>query len=197
MATTPYNYINQSIAASCLIQPKDIDSFYNPTSLSHTGFAWDGTLYAAGVQQPGPVYASWYTEGASAFRGSLATFPQSGIVLLSNTALTIIDGSTFALNMWMIFLFQNVLVDPTSETPGGYALVNNFNSEFNGWSPAGLSYADGIVSAVYTPDYGNESGPSQDNTSYDINSNMVINIDFSQDQAYLDVAVQPPSGPIG
>ena len=191
MAT--YDYINQAIVASCLIQPKTIDSFYNPVSQSHTGYAWDGTLYSAGVQEAGPVYASWYTEGAGDYRGNLPTFPTTGIVLLSNTALTILDGSTFALNMWMIFLFQNVLITPSTGSPGGlgFALVNNFNSELNGWKPSSLAYADGILSAICTPDYGNQSGASLDSTSYNINSNMVIHIDFSQDRVYLDVAVQP------
>ena len=93
--------------------------------------------------------------------------------------------------MWMIFLFQNVLVKPPTESPGGFALVNNFNSELNGWMPSGLSYADGVVSAIYSPDYGNGSGPSLDSTSFNIDSNMVINIDFPQDRVYLDVAVEP------
>lgn len=181
-----YNYINQSIIASCLIQPKSTDSFYNPVNL-HTGYAWDGTLYSAGVQQAGPVYASWYTEGPGNYRGNLAAFPQTGIVLLSNAAMTIVDGSTAALNMWMLFLFQNTLVDPASTTPGGFALINNFNSELNGWTPSGLTYANGIISVICTPDYGNQSGPSS--TGFNINSNMVISVDFSQDRVFLDVAV--------
>jgi len=194
MATIPYNYINQSMVASCLIQPKDIDSFYFPTSQSHTGYAWDGTLYSAGVQQAGPVYASWYSEGQGTYRGVLKTFPQSGLVLLSKVALTILDGSSLPINLWMLFLLQNTLVDPTSASPTGFALVDNFNSELNGWSPSGLAYADGVLSAIFTPDYGNKSLVSSDSTSFNVNSIMVINIDFSQDRVYLDVAVDTSGG---
>ena len=197
MGSVPYNYTDQSVAASCLIQPKDIDSFYNPINQAHTGYAWDGTLYLAGVQQSGPVYASWYTEGQGAYRGPLLTFPQSGLIVLSRAALTILDGSTSALNLWMLFLLQNTMVNPTISSPTGFALVDNFNSELNGWMPTNLAYADGILSVIYAPDFGNGSGVSTDNTSYNVDSIMVINIDFTQDRVYLDVAVQPPSGPIG
>ena len=164
-----YNYLNQSIVSSCLIESKDIDSFYNPTTLRHTGFAWDGQLYYQGVLQPGPVYASWYSEGAGTFRGSLQTFPQEGLVLLSKVALSILDESTTNLTMWMQFLIQN-----------DYAFPDNFNDELNGWRPSGLAYADGILSITYIPDYGNQP----DN----ILSNMVVSIDFTQDKVYLDVA---------
>ncbi len=162
-----YDYINQSIQSTCLIEPKDIDSFYNPVTESHTGFAWDGTYYAAGVQQLTngvPTYASWYTEGQNDYRGILPTFPQTGLVLLSKVALTILDGSTSTLTLWMQFLLHN-----------DYALANNFNNSLNGWLPSGLAYADGILSVIYTPDGAGTS-------------NMVVNLDFTQDQAYLDIA---------
>lgn len=197
MATVPYNYIYQSILASSLIEPKDIDSFYFPTTQLHTGYAWDGTLYYNGVQQVGPIYASWYLEGAGDYRGSMAAFPQTGLVLLSNTAMTITDGSTASLELWMLFLLQNNIINPTGEitTPmmplGSFALANNFNSELNGWLPSGLTYANGIVSVIYSPDYGNQSGVVAGG-SYNINSNMVVNIDFTQDTVYLDVAVADP-----
>jgi hypothetical protein len=94
----------------------------------------------------------------------------------------------------MLFLLQNTLVDPTSASPTGFALVDNFNSELNGWSPSGLAYADGVLSAIFTPDYGNKSLVSSDSTSFNVNSIMVINIDFSQDRVYLDVAVDTSGG---
>jgi hypothetical protein len=167
-----YSYLTQSIQSSCLILPKDIDSFYNPVVKTHTGFAWDGTYYIAGVQQAGPVYASWYNEGVSAYRGLLKTFPQAGLILLSKVALTILDESTSALTLWMQFLLSN-----------NFALTDRFNSDLNGWTPSGLAYADGVLSVTYSPDAGNGEG------GYGVTSNMVVHLDFSQDTAYLDVAI--------
>ena len=200
------DYINQAILATCLIEPKDNDSFYNPTTMGHTGFAWDGTLYNAGVQVipvgspplsppvPAPVYASWYTEAVNGatFRGDTPTFPQAGLILLSRVSLTILDETSSALTMWMQFLFQNNIIDPDSSPPqaaGSYALTDNFNSELNSWLLSGLAYADGVLSVICTPDYGNKTGITTDETSYNIDSNMIINIDFTQDSVYLDVGV--------
>jgi hypothetical protein len=182
-----YNYTNQSIRATCLIEPKDNDSFYNPVSMSHTGFAWDGNYYKAGVQKPG--VASWYAESTgAAYRGDSAAFPRAGLILLSRVSLTILDETTPALNMWMQFLLQSNVLSP-STTAGSFALTNNFNGEFNGWLPSGLVYTDGVISVIYTHDYGNETGVTTDGTSYNIDSNMVVNLDFCQDSVYLDVAL--------
>jgi hypothetical protein len=49
MATIPYDYIDQDIQATALVQVRDNDSFYNP-ALGHNGFAADGTRYTAGAQ---------------------------------------------------------------------------------------------------------------------------------------------------
>jgi hypothetical protein len=173
-----YDYLDQSIVATCLIEPKDIDSFYNPTTQNHTGYAWDGSYYVAGVQQAGPVFASWYTEGTNAYRGMLLTFPQSGLVLLSKAACTILDSSTLDLKLWMQFLMENT-----------YALVQDFNAALNGWHPSGLAYADGVLSIVYSPDTGNQVGAY--GSSYSLTSNLIVNMDFAQDKVYLDVAVNP------
>lgn len=190
-----YDYINQPIQSTCLIEPKDDDSFYNPTTLGHNGFAWDGTLYIEGVQQftvaspPTLVYASWYTEPTGPYRGDSATFPQAGLVLLSRAALTILDETTSALNLWMQFILQNNIVSTVSSPPvtvGSFSLTDNFNGDLNGWLLSGLAYADGVLSVVYSPDSGNASIAAV--TSGDVNSNMVVNIDFTQDKVYLDVA---------
>ena len=200
-----YAYLTQSIQATCLIEPKDDDSFYNPTTLGHNGFAWDGTLYFDGVQQmtisspPTPIYASWFTESPGVYRGDLSTFPRAGLVLLSKAALTILDETTSALTLWMQFLLQSNFLNPNTSPPvvaGSYALSDNFNGELNGWLPSGLAYADGVLSVVYSPDPGNWVGVvissppmSPPTTIYNVDSNMVINIDFTQDKVYLDVAV--------
>jgi hypothetical protein len=184
MATViPYNYLNQSMVATALIELKDDDSFYNP-SLGHNGFAWDGILYSEGQQVSeisGVQYASWFIEADTPgpYRSAQANFPTAGLVLLSKVALTILDESTYPnLNLWMQFLLADL-----------FLLVNNFTSSYTsestiGFTPSGLAYADGVISVIYTPDEGASnitlgSGPA---------STMVLSIDFSQDRAYLDVA---------
>ena len=179
-------YLTQSIIATTLIQARNIDSFYYPTSLNHTGFAVDGTYYINGVQQgvqtspPSPIYASWYTEPEGNFRGELASFPSTGLVLLSKSAMTILDGSSSALNFWMQAIIQD-----------NYAFTNNFNGNPNGWTPSGLAYADGVLSIICTPDSGNNSNIFSGEDAGNITSNMVIHFDFTADRVYLDVAVSP------
>jgi hypothetical protein len=206
-----YDYLDQNIVATCLIQAYNNDSFYNPTTNNHSGFAADGTYYLNGVQQlgagspPGPIYASWYTELASPLipatgpqppRDDQAAFPTYGIILLSPVAMTILDESTPVpqaneLKMWMQFALAD-----------GYMMTDNYVSALNppllaiqGFTPSGLSYADGIISITYTPDSGNQPPalagspvplPQPGDSTL---SHMVVSIDFSQDAAYLDVAL--------
>jgi hypothetical protein len=147
-----YNFIDQNIVASCLIQGHTDDSFYNPVPNSHTGYAVDGNYYALGVLQPTHAKASWFTEfGTNAFRGEQAAFPTNGIALLSPVSLVILDQTKSVaqaeqLPMWMQFLLQD-----------NNALANNFNGAVQGFLPSGLVYADGIVSVIYTPDSGNQA----------------------------------------
>lgn len=178
MAT--YDYIDQEIVATTLIEPKANDSFYYPVNQGHNGFAYDGQLYTAGVLQSGQV-ASWHSEVSGPYRGPLPTFPTAGLVLLSKVALTILDESTSALGLWMQFLLSDT-----------YALANNFDGGLNGWVPAGLTYADGIISVTYNPDPGNQVGLDAVNSTYGLDSRMVVNLDFSQDTVYLDVATSQP-----
>ena len=173
MAQVPYDYLDQDIQATALIQVRDDDSFYNP-SLGHNGFAFDGTRYTAGVQDAGPIFASWYTESAGSYRSTLQTFPKYGLILLSKVAMTILDESTRDLALWMQFLMNNT-----------NALTNNFSGGNIGFTPQSLCYADGIVSITCVPDEG----------ATDITSKMVITFDFSQDRSYLDVAVTGPTPP--
>lgn len=188
-----YDYLNQVIVATALTQPFDDDSFYNPTTNSHYGYAYDGNLYINGVQlqSPTPIpapftgyTASWANEAANPYRGDGVPFPQAGLILLSPVALTILDQGTPTLNaaalpLWMQFLFSD-----------NFALANNFDAQLNGWMPSGLAYADGIISVIYQPDYGNQlivNETSPPETSSD--TIMVVNIDFSRDSVYLDVAL--------
>lgn len=175
-----YDYIDQNIVATQLIQPHDNDSFYNPgPPNNHTGYAADGFWYQDGVVQPSVPVASWFSESEGAYRGDGGHFPNAGLILLSPVALTILDQATptldaHALPLWMQFLLGDTL-----------ALANNFDGALNGWTPTGLTYADGVISVIYSPDSGNQVG----GTPPAAQSTMVVTLDFSQDMVYLDIAL--------
>jgi hypothetical protein len=187
-----YDFIDQNIVASCLIQSYTDDSFYNPVVNQHTGFAYDGNYYSLGVLQSGHAQASWYTEyGSNPYRGDQKAFPTYGLVLLSQVSLVILDQSVAVANavnlpLWMQFLLGD-----------NYALANNFNGSVQGFTPTGVCYADGIISVTYAPDSGNQPNelthpilqpyPSP-YPQIPIQSHMVVSIDFTTDSVYLDVA---------
>jgi len=200
-----YDFIDQNIVASCLIQSHTDDSFYNPVVNSHTGYAFDGNYYSVGAVVNGHQKASWFTEfGTNPFRGDQAAFPAYGLVLVSPVSLVILDQSTSvsqasALPLWMQFVLGD-----------NNALANNFNGSEQGFTPRSVCYADGIVSVTYTPDAGNQEAFNHINATpppaievlvppftaqmppYPIvpaYSFMVVSIDFVQDSVYLDVAI--------
>jgi hypothetical protein len=146
-----YDFIDQNIVSSCLIQSYTDDSFYNPVVNQHTGFAFDGSYYSLGVLQSTHAKASWYTEfGTNPFRGEQAAFPTFGLALLSPVSLVILDQSkavavASSLPLWMQFILGD-----------NNALANNFDSSVQGFLPSRVIYADGIVSVTYTPDAGNQ-----------------------------------------
>ncbi len=248
-----YNYLDQQITATCLVQAYNNDSFYFPETNNHSGFAYDGKKYLNGQldllpgSPPTTQYASWYTEFASPTasgpepaRDDQAQFPAFGLILLSPVAMTILNQSTPVpqaneLKMWMQFAMAD-----------GYIMSNNYMTAMSppvlaiqGFTPSGLSYADGIISVIYTPDAGNQPPapagvlPWVSTTVYTVGqvvlagnpatawialanggtnlnqnpvtttsfwetypqpgdstqSHMVVSVDFSADQAYLDVAL--------
>lgn len=162
-----YNYLNQEIQSSLLIVPKDNDPFFFPTQLAHTGFAFDGFFYDQGVKTA--AQASWFLEPQGPYRGPLPSFPEAALVLLSQAALTILDETNPSLPLWMQFLLNNA-----------NALTDNFSGDLIGFTPTGLSYAAGILVVVYAPDAG-----SLDQSA------LAVNLDFTQDGAYLFVATAP------
>ena len=200
-----YDFIDQNIVASCLIQGRTDDSFYNPVVNSHTGYAFDGNYYSVGAIVNGHQQASWFTEyGTNTFRGDQAAFPSYGLVLLSPVSLVILDQGTAvaqatSLPLWMQFVLGD-----------NNALANNFNGSEQGWTPSAVCYADGIVSVTYTPDSGNQESFNHINATpppaielivppyttqippypaVSAYSFMVVSIDFVQDSVYLDVAI--------
>ena len=146
-----YDFIDQNIVSSCLVQSYTDDSFYNPVVNQHTGFAFDGSYYLQGVLESTHAKASWFTEfGTNPFRGSTAAFPSYGVILLSPVSLVILDQSkavqmASSLPLWMQFILGD-----------NNGLANNFDSSVQGFLPARVVYADGIVSVTYTPDSGNQ-----------------------------------------
>jgi hypothetical protein len=206
-----YDFIDQNIVASCLIQSHTDDSFYNPVANSHTGYAFDGNYYSQGVIQAGIQQASWFTEyGTNVYRGDKAAFPTYGLVLLSPVSLVILDQTisvsvASALPLWMQFILAD-----------NNALANNFNGAVQGFLPASVCYADGVISVTYTPDAGNEAEgiptlpatfwspsnnipPAEIPSTYPVvpaQSRMVVSIDFVRDFVYLDVAVGPQIPPL-
>src|SRR5208283_4720672 len=105
-----YDFIDQNIVSSCLIQSYTDDSFYNPVVNQHTGFASDGNYYSVGVLDPTHPKASWFTEfGTNPFRGNQAQFPAYGIALLSPVSLVILNQGKAVENavdlpLWMQFV---------------------------------------------------------------------------------------------
>jgi hypothetical protein len=146
-----YNFIDQNIVSSCLIQAHTDDSFYNPVVNSHTGYAFDGSYYSLGVVDNSHIKASWFTEfGTNPFRGSQASFPQFGVALLSPFSLVILNQGTAVshaedLPLWIQFLLGD-----------NNALANNFDGSVQGFTPSAVCYADGIISVTYVPDSGNQ-----------------------------------------
>ena len=163
----PYEYLHQYIRASTLIQPFDNESFFHPTTTGHTGFAFDGIHYTSGVK--GNVYASWYSEPFSSYRGSTQNFPTSAIVLLSDVALTIMDETAPNLPLWMQFLIQD-----------NFMMGNNITSGLIGFTPTYLTYSNGVLSVIAIPDSGST-----------MTTNLVITFDFVTDSGYAYLSVTP------
>jgi hypothetical protein len=195
-----YDFIDQNIVASCLIQGHTDDSFYYPVANLHTGYAFDGNYYSQGAVVAGHQQASWFTEyGTNPYRGDKAAFPTYGLVLLSPVSLVILDQTisvsvASALPLWMQFVLGDF-----------NGLGNNFDSSIQGFLPSSVCYADGVISVTYTPDAGNEAAtsagfgdilttnPAPNYPIVPAQSCMVVSIDFSLDTMYLDVAVGPPT----
>lgn len=69
-------------------------SFWSPPA-SFTGYAADGNYYSSG--EATGDRASWATESDNDHRGALNRFPQTLLIVLTDTELSIVDGSTMDL----------------------------------------------------------------------------------------------------
>lgn len=159
-----YDFIDQNIVSSCLVQGRTDDSFYFPNlgSNRHTGFAFDGNHYTLGVldgltspwyTNGGNLQATWWSEAQAGnpYRSDQQNFPTYGLVLLSPVSLVILDQATLvsvatSLPLWMQFLLSD-----------DFAFANNFNGAIQGFLPSSVCYADGIISVTYSPDAGNQA----------------------------------------
>lgn len=162
-----YSPLQQPVLTSLSISLKDDDSFFNPGLLGHTGFAYDGFMYAEGTQNP-TQRASWFTETPSATRGSMATFPTQAVVLISGGSLTILDASSATLTPWMIFIYCDT-----------YAFPNNFPGTLVSFSAVSATFAAGRLTIVLNADPG-AIGMTV----------AVLTLDFAADSAYIDYPFQ-------
>jgi hypothetical protein len=160
-----YSFLAQPVITSSLYVQLDADSFYNPVGLAHTGFAFDGNSYTNGVL--GETQASWFLEPQSTTRGVLQEFPTQILVLVDRASVTILDATTTALNLWMIFLLgdQNAFADNSQATSAGYVASS-------------VTWDNGRLTIGMTPDAGSA-----------VQSFEAITFDFVQDQVFLDTSV--------
>lgn len=160
-----YDYLNQPVITSQLCFQRDAESFFHPVELGHTGYAFDGYSYSSGTK--GTTTASWFSEPQGATRGPLQEFPAQALVLVSRASITILDATTEALNLWMLFYFadQN-------------AYANNSQTAVAGYVASSVTWANGLLSIVMTPDAGSTPQAA-----------VVLTIDFVQDTVYLDTSI--------
>jgi len=156
-----YNYLNQPTLTSLLAFQMDGDSFFSPISLKHTGFAADGYLYAAGVQNVAQI-ASWSSETQSITRGPLPSFPALVLVIVSRASLCILDATQLSLPLWMLFYLAD-----------SYAYADNYLGANIGFLAAEASWANGLLTVSMTPDAGAVA-----------QAPLVLTMDFVQDKVY-------------
>jgi hypothetical protein len=153
-----------------------------PTTASEFSIATNlANLSSTSTSGVASQVASWYAEfqeGGDNYRDDRGVFPQAGLILLSPVSLVILDETTGALNLWMQFLLSD-----------NYMFGNNFNGSNQGWTPSAVNYADGVISVTYLPDPGNQPPHNPAVPTDPAQSHMVLSIDFTQDGAYLDVAL--------
>ena len=163
-----YAYLSQPVAASLSIAIRDDDSFFNPVRLGHTGYGFDGVYYTVGVPNTAQI-ASWSSEGVSATRGALASFPTAAVVLVSSASVSILDATTDSLNLWMLFYLSD-----------GYALPNNFTGGSLSFTAGHATWADGMLSILLKSDPGAVTVPVAS-----------LTFDFSGDAVYVDYSLPP------
>lgn len=160
-------YGNQ-VYCSCLIRPEPNDPFFHPTyGPGLTGFGASGTFYSGGQELT--TRAAWWTEaeggGDQTSRGAKREFPSSGVVLVSEGSIAILD-QLDSLSMWMVFKkHPNNVYSDTFGLGAGARFI-----------PTNVEYGYGRVTVTFTPAYGST-----------FVSTVALNIDFVQDFVYIDV----------
>jgi hypothetical protein len=162
-----YQYLSQPVLASLSFGVKDDDSFFNPTGLGHTGFAFDTNHYTAGVLDAGHAAPSWTAEGSSATRGPLAAFPEQTVVVISEASFAILDATTDALNLWMLFYLCDFFAYPSTFAGD----VASFTAESATWASGLLSITLKAVSSASTF------------------AGAVLTYDFAADSVYVDYSL--------
>ena len=165
--TLAYDVLGQSVNTSLLIGVKDDDSFFNPTGLVHTGFAFDAKHYTAGVLDVGHAAPSWAAEGESATRGPLVAFPEQVVVVVSEASFALLDATTDALNLWMLFYLCDFFAYPSA-----------FPNEVATFQPVSATWAAGKLSITM-----------QAVSSAPAYATAVLTYDFAADTVYADYSL--------
>jgi hypothetical protein len=89
----------------------DEEPWANPTAHNFTGFARNGKRYTNGVEDAGPTWAPWATEGASNDRSARVEFPSKALVVGTWREVVIFDCDNYdpldhaTLKVWMRFKY--------------------------------------------------------------------------------------------
>jgi hypothetical protein len=156
-----YDYLDQPVLSSLIIQKQEMDSFFSPALLGHSGFSADGLYYVNGIVNP-QLQASWYTETAGTERSSAQAFPDRTLVIASRASLALLSAVT--MELWMLFYLGD-----------DKALRYNPTGVQLSYTPSGLSWANGLLTLNLTADAGDST-----------QAPYALTIDFTRDQVYAD-----------
>ena len=156
------------VVSSRLITAENNDGFFNPVVDSHTGYAWDGSLYQNGAIVTAAPKAAWYLETPGPFRGATPGFPKEGLILVTDAGLSIIDTKDDTYTLWMLAIRGD-----------SYGFTHNFSGDIQGFRPRGVAYQNGRVILTLSPDVGAE-----------IQATAFLILDFVLDRIYMEQAVQ-------
>jgi len=111
---------------------ESLDAIVNASTI--TGNAVDIFIYDTSKDSDGGAWrkrtqdTSWYNETASSTRGSRKDFPAVAVIVVTATTVTIYDGDTPDLDMWMVFnqnvTWQASYLGRTQANPTSVAMLN-------------------------------------------------------------------------
>jgi hypothetical protein len=145
-------------------------SFADPTSLGHTGYAWDGYWYDDGAR--GDAQASWFLE--------LGAFPVSGHVVVTTDGWAIVK--SLGAGAWM-----------SCTTTAGWSMAGTGTVNDADFGPAAkLAVVSDVVVVV---DFDLDRAQKFDTLARTIGATDVEHRDDNQTTASTDVTLTLPAGP--